>query len=136
MLQIALLCELGSTCSKAYLHREEAILRQIFQYILIYMHANEAGAASGCAVCVHFNLCACFVACTLSFSLICTGSVDTKTVQSFCEFAPYSLEQLSVDSSWKRSGRCFNFLELEDTGTGKSDLLVCFCDAFDGSIKL
>ncbi len=39
---------------------------------------------------VHFTLCPCFVNCTLFFSLICTGVVAPKAVQSFCGSGPIS----------------------------------------------
>ncbi len=49
------LCELGDIRNKIDLHRKGAILRQIYKYSLIYMHANGTGAArSGSAVCVLF----------------------------------------------------------------------------------
>ncbi len=85
------LCESGGTCSEVYLHRKAAILCQMYEYFLIYMHENWTGAArGGSAVCVHFTLCTCFVDCMLLFSLICTGLAATKAAQSFSESGPES----------------------------------------------
>ena len=38
------LCELDGFCTEAYLHRKGAILRRMYEYYLIYMHANGTGA--------------------------------------------------------------------------------------------
>ncbi len=104
------LCELDDICIEAYLHKLEAILRQIFRYSLIYVPANETGAAwSGSAVCVHFTLSTCSVDCTLFFSLICTGLAVANEVQSFCGFGPMSIQFTKYLQFLKKRGLGFFF---------------------------
>ncbi len=77
------------------MHRKGTILRHIFEYFLMYIHAyGTAPARSGSAVCVQFvcSLCAFQFVRALWIArllcLICTGLAATKAVHFFCGSGP------------------------------------------------